>query len=231
MEKKNENQNSENNKDLKLITKVKIINYSSKNLVIDFLNKFLSENNYPKDYTLSESTIFLIIKFNNSDIAYLFVKKLNYEKLINENFSSIEVTMNMELEKPQKSSLILGRRSLSIPKLKIKPILNKKDLHISLSKNDKPTYHFNKRLSELAYNSILASTPYRDPYEEQKKINKQNRIKWISNHNFNGYFGRATSNKNIFYHDFISDGIPSPPISFRPIEKSKWISKNNFLVC
>ncbi len=167
MEKKNENQNSENNKDLKLITKVKIINYSSKNLVIDFLNKFLSENNYPKDYTLSESSIFLIIKFNNSDIAYLFVKKLNYEKLINENFSSIEVTMNMELEKTQKSSLILGRRSLSIPKLKIKPILNKKDLHISLSKNDKPIYHFNKRLSELAYNSILASTPYRDPYEEQ----------------------------------------------------------------
>ena len=68
MEKKNENQNSENNKDLKLITKVKIINYSSKNLVIDFLNKFLSENNYPKDYTLSESSIFLIIKFNNSCI-------------------------------------------------------------------------------------------------------------------------------------------------------------------
>ena len=77
----------------------------------------------------------------------------------------------MELENPQKSSLILGRRSLSTTKLKTKPTLNKKDLHISLSKNDKPIYHFNKRLSELAYNSILASTPYRDPYEEQKKIN------------------------------------------------------------
>jgi hypothetical protein len=232
MEKKNENQNSENNKDLKLITKVKIINYSSKNLVIDFLNKFLSENNYPKDYTLSESSIFLIIKFNNSDIAYLFVKKLNYEKLININFSSIEVSMNMEIEKPKHSNLILGRRSLSIPKLKIKPILNKKNLQLSLSKiNIKPKYHFNNRLSELAYHSILASTPYRHPYEEQKKINKENKIKWISERNFNGYFGRATSNKNIFYHDFISDGMPSPPISFRPIEKKKWISKNDFFVC
>ena len=137
--------------------------------------------------------------------------------------------MNMELEKPK--SLFLGRRSLSIPKLKIKPILNKKNLHISISKNyDKPMYHFNNRLSKLAYHSILASTPYRDPYEVQKKINKENKFKWISNQNFNGYFGRATSNKNIFYHDFISDGIPSPPISFRPIEKNKWISKNNFLV-
>ncbi len=215
--------------DIQLISKVKVINYTSKDLVIDFLNKFLSENNYPKDYNLSETSIFLLIKFKNSDIAYSFVKKLNYEKLINEKFSSIEVTMNMELEKPK--SLFLGRRSLSIPKLKIKPILNKKNLHISISKNyDKPMYHFNNRLSKLAYHSILASTPYRDPYEVQKKINKENKFKWISNQNFNGYFGRATSNKNIFYHDFISDGIPSPPISFRPIEKNKWISKNNFLV-
>ena len=103
--------------DIQLISKVKVINYTSKDLVIDFLNKFLSENNYPKDYNLSETSIFLLIKFKNSDIAYSFVKKLNYEKLINEKFSSIEVTMNMELEKPK--SLFLGRRSLSIPKLKI----------------------------------------------------------------------------------------------------------------
>ena len=229
---KNENKKLENKNDMKLITKVKIVNYSSKDLVIDFLNKFLTENNYEKDYTLTENSLFLLIKFTNSDIAYSFIKKLNYEKLININFSSIEVSMNMEIEKPKHSNLILGRRSLSIPKLKIKPILNKKNLQLSLSKiNIKPKYHFNNRLSELAYHSILASTPYRDPYEEQKKINKENKIKWISERNFNGYFGRATSNKNIFYHDFISDGMPSPPISFRPIEKKKWISKNDFLVC
>ena len=147
---KNENKKLENKNDMKLITKVKIVNYSSKDLVIDFLNKFLTENNYEKDYTLTENSLFLIIKFTNSDIAYSFVKKLNYEKLININFSSIEVSMNMEIEKPKNSNLILGRRSLSIPKLKIKPILNKKNLQLSLSKiNIKPKYHFNNRLSEL----------------------------------------------------------------------------------
>ena len=33
------------------------------------------------------------------------------------------------------------------------------------------------------------------------------------------------------YHDFISNGIPSVPISFRPVDKNKWVSKNDFLVC
>ena len=70
MEKQKENKKSENNQ----------INYQSKNYQLFFqkfgnwfLNKFLSENN-PKDYTLSESSIFLIIKFNNSHIAY-YLKK------------------------------------------------------------------------------------------------------------------------------------------------------------
>ena len=89
---KNENKKLENKNDMKLITKVKIVNYSSKDLVIDFLNKFLTENNYEKDYTLTENSLFLLIKFTNSDIAYSFIKKLNYEKLININFSSIEVS-------------------------------------------------------------------------------------------------------------------------------------------
>ncbi len=90
--KENQMTKSQNIEKVKLITQVKIINYPSKEMVLDLLNNFLSENNYVKDYKILERSIYLLIKFKESDIAYSFVKKLNYEKLINPMFSSIEIT-------------------------------------------------------------------------------------------------------------------------------------------
>ena len=234
--KENQMAKSQNIEKVKLITQVKIINYPSKEMVLDLLNNFLSENNYLKDYKILERSIYLLIKFKESDIAYSFVKKLNYEKLINPMFSSIEITMNVDVEKKKKSNTSFFGKSSSAPKFVIKKnsnIINNKnnktENSIDFNKNnyEKPIIHHKNKFSEIAYNSILASTPYREPYEEENKKRKMNKLKWVSKRNFDVYIGK----KNYFYHDFISNGIPSVPISFRPVDKNKWVSKNDFLVC
>ena len=74
--KENQMTKSQNIEKVKLITQVKIINYPSKEMVLDLLNNFLSENNYLKDYKILERSIYLLIKFKESDIAYSFVKIL-----------------------------------------------------------------------------------------------------------------------------------------------------------
>ena len=211
-------------KNLKLITSVKIINYPSKDLVITLLDDFLNEKGLPKDYVILERSIYLLIKFRNSDSAYEFVKRLNYEKLVNEYYSSIEITMNIDIDKRMNKF----NKSSSAPRLSK---INKTERNQNNSKHYEKPILKKLKFSDFAYTSILASTPYRDPYEEQKKINKENKYKWISNRDFNGYFGKATSNRNYFYHDYISNGIPSRPILYRPVEKEKWMSKQNFLVC
>ena len=220
-----ESNHEQNYKDLKLITTLKITNYPSKIMVIRLLNNFLTENNYPKDYIILERAIFLEIKFKDSDIAYSFIKRLNYEKFINKNYSSIEVSMNVDIDKKKSYNKI--SKSSSVPRLYK---INRTEKSEYSNRYENPNNKKSK-FSEIAYKSILSSTPYIDPYEEQKIKNKENKFKWISNKNFNAYFGRATSNKNIFYHDFINEGLPSNQISFSPIEKNKWISKKNFLVC
>ena len=220
-----ESNREENYKNLKLISTVKITNYPSKLIVIKLLNNFLTERNLPKDYIILERAIFLEIKFKNSDTAYSFIKRLNYEKLINKNYSSIEVSMNIDIDK-KKSFNKIGK-SCSVPRLYK---INKTEKSEYLNRYEKPN-NYRAKHSVLAYKSILASTPYIDPYEEQKIRNKENKFKWISKKNFYGYFGKATSHKNIFYHDYINEGLPSIHLSFRPVEKNKWISKQNFLVC
>ena len=219
------NNYDKNYKNLKLITIVKITNYPSKLMVIKLLNNFLAEKNYPKDYIILERAIFLEIKFKDSDIAYSFIKRLNYEKFINKTYSLIEVSMNVDIDKRKSYNKI--NKSSSVPRLYK---INKTEKSEYSKRYEKPINQKSK-FSEIAYQSILASTPYIDPYEEQKIKNRENKFKWISNKNFYAYFGRATSNKNFFYHDFINEGLPSNHLSFRPVEKNKWISKQNFLVC
>ena len=217
-----------NYKKLKLVTKVKIMNFPSKDMIIHLLNNFLSENKLQKDYVILERSLFLLIKFKDSDTAFSFVKRLNYEKLINHYYSSIEVTMNIDIYKKKEKNI---GKSVSLPRLFNKNSKTENTNHtIEISKYYKPSIKKKTNLN-FAFTSILASTPYLDPYEEQKKKNKENKFRWISKKNFNGYFSRATSNKNIFYHDYISEGMPALPISFRPVEKNKWMSKKNFLVC
>ena len=103
-----------NYKKLKLVTKVKIMNFPSKDMIIHLLNNFLSENKLQKDYVILERSLFLLIKFKDSDTAFSFVKRLNYEKLINHYYSSIEVTMNIDIDKKKEKNI---GKSVSLPRL------------------------------------------------------------------------------------------------------------------
>jgi hypothetical protein len=126
-----------NYKKLKLVTKVKIMNYPSKDMIIHLLNNFLSENKLQKDYVILERSLFLLIKFKDSDTAFSFVKRLNYEKLINHYYSSIEVTMNIDIDKKKEKNI---GKSVSLPRLFNKNSKTENTNHtIEISKYYKPS--------------------------------------------------------------------------------------------
>jgi hypothetical protein len=78
--------------------------------------------------------------------------------------------------------------------------------------------------------SILASTPYIDRYDEFKKKKKENKLKWIVNHNFNCFIGRASENQRYeSFHDYVNIYNDIPYV-LRKEDKSKWIIPKNFWV-
>ena len=111
-------------------------------------------------------------------------------------------------------------------------IKNCQEFDNKYSKNyEKPLNKLNvsDRVKKLK-TSILASTPYIDRYDEFKKKKKENKLKWIVNHNFNCFIGRASENQRYeSFHDYVNIYNDIPYV-LRKEDKSKWIIPKNFWV-
>lgn len=72
---------SNSSRNIEMITKITLENYPSRNEVLTLLDVFLSDNNYPKDYSVSNKDSMLVILFKKpvtikNKNNFLFFRKL-----------------------------------------------------------------------------------------------------------------------------------------------------------
>jgi hypothetical protein len=91
----------------KIITKVSIENYPTVTEIFNFLNKYLESHKYPRYYKEEIKNNQVIISFENSEVAYGFLKALNNEKYSNNLYAKIKTSLYAEsqLKHPGKSYL------------------------------------------------------------------------------------------------------------------------------
>jgi hypothetical protein len=96
---------------------------------------------------------------------------------------------------------------------------------------------YNHKHWENIYSKAGVITNDGSPYisEEQKYLKERikDKIKWINKKGFFNFVGKASSNKSYVIKNYVSQTPSLPPIlhNFRPINKSKWIIKDDFKVC
>ena len=76
-------------------------------------------------------------------------------------------------------------------------------------------------------------SPYISEEEKYLKERIKDKIKWINKKGFFNFVGKASSNKSYVIKNYVVQTPSLPPIlhNFRPINKSKWIIKDDFKVC
>jgi hypothetical protein len=80
----------------KIVTKVSIENYPTVTEIFNFLNKYLEDHKYPRYYKEEIKNNQVIISFENSEVAYGFLKALNNEKYLNNLYAKIKTSLYAE---------------------------------------------------------------------------------------------------------------------------------------
>ena len=176
-------------------------------------------NYYERIFKKSNSNLNV---FNNNIVK----KNNNYNNNIESN-SYKKINIRKKLKK-----IKLYEKNNNNIKSNKEIIKNIQDFNNKCLKNyEKPLNKLNvsDRVKKLE-TSILASTPYIDRYDEFKKRKKENKLRWIVNHNFNCFIGRASENRRYeSFHDFVNKYNDIPYV-LRKEDKSKWIIPKNFWV-
>lgn len=73
---------SNSSRKVEMITEVTLENYPSRNEVLTLLDVFLSDNNYPKDYSVSNKDSMLVILFKKP----VTIKNKNYYNFLGNCF-------------------------------------------------------------------------------------------------------------------------------------------------
>ena len=198
----------------------KLINPVFKKIIVNLQMEAIKTGNYyERIFKKSNSNLNV---FNNNIVK----KNNNYNNNIESN-SYKKINIRKKLKK-----IKLYEKNNNNIKSNKEIIKNIQDFNNKCLKNyEKPLNKLNvsDRVKKLE-TSILASTPYIDRYDEFKKRKKENKLRWIVNHNFNCFIGRASENRRYeSFHDFVNKYNDIPYV-LRKEDKSKWIIPKNFWV-
>jgi len=164
----------------------------------------------------------LIIKIKNTN-----KEKGKIEKDNNENQENQE---NKEGQKKKTKNKNLDNEIFNID-AKNNQTLNK-NLGKSLNFNKKNlNKYINPENSKLKiYESIFLGGPYINKYELVKEENRKNKEKWLNKKGFVPYISHQTLLKNSHMIDnyLYKEKMQDNKISFRSVEKNKWIGKHDF---
>ena len=124
------------------VTRVIVESFPSRVELYQKLDKFISDNNYPKDFSADNKDNIVQFIFKNPDHAFEFVKYLNIEKIKNPIYAKLKtnILVDTKREAYYKKGLVSPRIkdfNLSSP---VREVLNTSENKAKSNKEVKPKY-------------------------------------------------------------------------------------------
>ena len=227
----------ENNK---LSAVIKIVDFPSRNEVIDYFKTYMKEKTIETDYNIKNKSNEILFIIQDHDVAYKFVETFNKEISNNLLYSNCDCSLTFKTL-PRSSSLpkIINNRYRIISSNNLKSSNSKKKLLIL----KKPLYKYSN-INEGSYaqkhwadiknkgGSINSIEPYIEEHTREYKERINNKKKWIDKKGFNNSVGKASLNNSNFIKNYVRITPSLPPLlyQFRKPEKEKWINKSGFKI-
>ena len=225
----------ENNK---LSAIIKIVDFPSRNEVIDYFKTYMKEKTIETDYNIKNKSNEILFIVPDHDVAYNFVETFNKEISNNLLYSNCDCSLTFKTL-PRSSSLprIIHNRYKIISSNDLKSSNSKKKLHIikrplnKYSKMNEESYA-QKHWADIKSKggSINSIEPYVDEFTRECKERINNKKKWIVKKGFNNSVGKASLNNSNFIKNYVRITPSLPPLlyQFRKPVKEKWINKSDF---
>lgn len=212
---------------------VKIDNCPSRNETFDFVNELLKEKKEEKaNYKIKASDKSLSFIFTDQEPAMHIIKGLNVEKIRNRFFKNIKISFSLSEQQPHFRKFRHKRFDSNISnssgtKSSVKDYSSSVSLDRYSSYND---IHMRDITSKAGVISI--DNPYGIEEKLRKEEERNKRMKNISGERFNGYFDKATNNKNTFIKNYVTltPSLSINDFKYREEDKSKWVSPQKFWV-
>jgi len=226
----------EENNELSAI--IKIVDFPSRNEVIDYFKTYMKEKTIETDYNIKNKSNEILFIIPDHDVAYKFVETFNKEISNNLLYSNCDCSLTFK-KIPRSSSLpkIIHNRYKIISSSNLKSSNSKKKLHIikkplkNYSNINKGSYA-QKHWEDIKNmgGSINSIEPYIDKLSRENKERINNKKKWIDKKGFNNSVGKASLNNSNFIKNYVRITPSLPPLlyQFRKPEKAKWINKSDF---
>ena len=218
-------------------TIITIYNIIERKKLLDLSKVFLKKNGVSTSYEIENDSINEILRFIfriKNKVPFDLLKYLNELKISDKNFSDIEITHNLV---PINEINFYGLTTNNNNENSLHHNRSKTNDLIINNNNDNETYLQRHYFNEYSYklSGLLRETPYMDPYEKERLINKKENEKNNNKNKFNSYFDKATILREEFDKDksIKMDKNNEPyddsfKLKFRDINKKKWVSKQNF---
>ena len=227
----------ENNK---LSAVIKIVDFPSRNEVIDYFKTYMKEKTIETDYNIKNKSNEILFIIQDHDVAYNFVETFNKEISNNLLYSNCDCSLTFKTL-PRSSSLpkIINNRYRIISSNKLKNSNSKKKLLIlkkPLNKysNINEGSYVQKHWADIKNKggSINSIEPYIEEHTREYKERINNKKKWIDKKGFNNSVGKASLNNSNFIKNYVRITPSLPPLlcQFRKPEKEKWINKSGFKI-
>lgn len=205
-----------------------------------------------------ETSSSLLLNFHkNTELANMIIRKVKLLQMENKNFSKINCHLSIKVisppvnEKKEKNEGSDEKDKTEKSPEQKKTQKNKKfnnDVYNIDTKNNpklnkllSKSMNFNKKNINKymspnnnkmkIYESIfLGGGPYLDKNYFDKEEARKNKAQWINKKGFNQYISKETILKNAHMIESILSKEPASPnnFNFRPVQKSKWVGKNDF---
>ena len=227
----------ENNK---LSAVIKIVDFPSRNEVIDYFKTYMKEKTIETDYNIKNKSNEILFIIQDHDVAYKFVETFNKEISNNLLYSNCDCSLTFKTL-PRSSSLpkIINNRYRIISSNNLKSSNSKKKLLIlkkPLNKysNINEGSYVQKHWADIKNKggSINSIEPYVEEHTREYKERINNKKKWIDKKGFNNSVGKASLNNSNFIKNYVRITPSLPPLlyQFRKPEKEKWINKSGFKI-
>ena len=225
------------NENQKLSAVIKIVDFPSRNEVIEYFKSYMKELTVDNDYSIKNKTNEILLIIPNHEIALKFLEIFNKEISNNLLYSNCECSLSFQtfpnslsLPKIKSRYKIISSRKLnnsqSVKKLRMVNRLSHNYSSVNLDSYEQK--HWADIKSKAGVLNIVE--PYIEGHTREYKEKLDSKKKWIDQKGFNNNIGIASANTRNFIKNYVRVTPSLPPLlyKFRQPQKNKWINQSGF---
>lgn len=225
------------NENQKLSAVIKIVDFPSRNEIINYFKSFMKEFTLDNEYTIKNKANEILLIIQNHEIALKFLETFNIEISNNLLYTNCDCSLSFKtfpssiyLPKiKNKYKIISSQNTKKTPLVKKLHIIKKiKNNNSCINLGSYAQRHWADIKSKAGVINLVE--PYIEDHKREYKEKLNSKKKWINQRGFNNNVGKASVNRVNFIQNYVRVTPSLPPIlyEFRQPQKNKWINQSGF---